>query len=194
MKLVFASQNQNKINEIQSKIQGIEIVGLDQYPIRGELEETGDTLKENARQKARFIHRLTHENCFADDTGLEVFALDGEPGVYSGRYAGEPKNDLNNLTLLLKKMQGQENRSARFVTYITLIWNGEEYLFEGICEGNILTQPQGRGGFGYDPIFQPIGYNKTFAEMTMEEKNTISHRGKAVQKLVEFLEDQIQKP
>ena len=143
----------------------------------------------NALQKVRQVYEKTGENCFADDTGLEVEVLNGDPGVYSARYAGEQKKSEDNMNLLLKNLKGKSNRKARFRTVVALIWEGEEHSFEGICPGEITTERSGEGGFGYDPIFIPNGYDRTFAEMTMDEKSDISHRGLAVNGLVEFLEN-----
>jgi XTP/dITP diphosphohydrolase len=165
----------------------IEIVSLRDIGCNEELPETGDTLDANAFEKARYVFEHYGVNCFADDTGLEVAALNGAPGVYSGRFAGEPRSDARNLSLLLEKMQGQTDRSARFRTVIALILDGKEYQFDGIAEGEITSSPNGEGGFGYDPIFQPQGYVRTFAMLSLEEKNEISHRGKAVKALLNFL-------
>ena len=188
MKIIFASQNPNKIAEIRAKLPAYELVGLDEKTFPEELLETGNTLNANALQKVRQVYEKTGENCFADDTGLEVSALDGEPGVYSARYAGPQKNSEDNMSLLLQNLDGKTSRQASFRTVIALIWEGKEYVFEGICKGEITKGRSGKKGFGYDPIFQPEGYNRTFAEMTMEEKSVISHRGLAVDRLVEFLE------
>jgi XTP/dITP diphosphohydrolase len=188
MKIIFASQNSNKIAEIRAKLPAYEIVGLDEKTFPEELLETGNTLDANALQKARQVYEKTGGNCFADDTGLEVSALDGQPGVYSARYAGPQKNSEDNMSLLLQNLDGKVSRQACFRTVIALIWEGKEYTFEGICKGAITKDRSGKKGFGYDPIFQPEGYNRTFAEMTMEEKSVISHRGLAVDRLVEFLE------
>ena len=187
MKLVVASQNENKIKEIRAKLPGFTIEGLTQDVFPNELLETGDTLDENARQKAQQVFVRTGKNCFADDTGLEVFALGGEPGVRSARYAGDQKNDEANMRLLLNKLEGESDRSARFRTVIALVLNGTVHMFEGECKGTIIHAKRGERGFGYDPVFVPDGYDRTFAEMTMEEKSAISHRGKAVDALVEFL-------
>lgn len=149
--------------------------------------ETGDTLQANALQKVRQVYEKTGENCFADDTGLEVEALNGAPGVYSARYGGEQKNSEDNMNLLLKNLEGETNRKARFRTVVALILDGKEYTFEGICNGEIRSERSGEKGFGYDPIFQPAGEERTFAEMTMVEKADISHRGLAVNELVKFL-------
>jgi XTP/dITP diphosphohydrolase len=188
MKIILASQNKHKIEEIRAKLPNFEIAGLDPNQFPDELLETGDTLEANALQKARQVFEKTGTNCFADDTGLEVAVLNGEPGVYSARYAGPQRNSDDNMNLLLEKLSGQSNRKAQFRTAIALIWEGKEFLFEGICEGEITKSKSGEKGFGYDPIFKPERNDKTFAEMSMEEKSTMSHRGRAVEKLVEFLE------
>jgi len=188
MKICFATNNAKKIEEVAAALKGlIEIVSLQEIGCTVELPETGDTLEHNAFEKARYVNQHFGVNCFADDTGLEVAALDGAPGVYSGRFAGEPRSDARNLSLLLEKMQGQTNRSARFRTVIALILDGKEYQFEGIAEGEITTSASGEGGFGYDPIFQPLGFDRTFASLSLAEKNEISHRGKAVKALLNFL-------
>jgi XTP/dITP diphosphohydrolase len=188
MKICFATNNAKKVEEVASALKGlIEIVSLRDIGCNAELPETGDTLDANAFEKARYVFEHYGVNCFADDTGLEVAALNGAPGVYSGRFAGEPRSDARNLSLLLEKMQGQTNRSARFRTVIALILDGKEYQFDGIAEGEITTSPSGEGGFGYDPIFQPQGHDRTFAMLSLEEKNEISHRGKAVKALLNFL-------
>ncbi|MGB0850285.1 MAG: RdgB/HAM1 family non-canonical purine NTP pyrophosphatase [Bacteroidia bacterium] len=188
MDLIFASQNANKIAEIRAKLPEFDIQGLDSAQFPEELLETGDTLDANALQKVRQVFEKTGKSCFADDTGLEVEALNGEPGVYSARYGGPQKNSEDNMTLLLDRLQGENNRRARFRTVVALIWKGREYTFEGVCEGDITTARSGSEGFGYDPIFKPEGYETTFAEMTMEQKSSMSHRGRAVDKLVAFLE------
>lgn len=188
MKICFATNNKKKIEEVKSALgSDFTIVSLEEIGCREELPETGDTLNHNAFQKARYVKDHYGVDCFADDTGLEVEALDGAPGVYSGRFAGEPRSDERNVDLLLSKMKDQENRKARFKTVIALILNGEEHAFEGIAEGQIIQERIGTGGFGYDPVFVPNGFKKTFAELTLEEKNSISHRGKAVKALVNFL-------
>jgi XTP/dITP diphosphohydrolase len=189
MKIIFASQNKNKIAEIQNKLPHVEILGLNPLIFPDELLETGDTLGQNALQKARQVYEKTNSTCFSDDTGLEVEELNGAPGVYSARYAGGQRDSQANMDLLLKNLANRANRKARFKTVIALILEGEEYLFEGICEGEITYVRSGAQGFGYDPIFVPAGYSKTFAEMTMAEKSTFSHRGKAVEKLVDFLNE-----
>jgi XTP/dITP diphosphohydrolase len=187
MKLIFATNNAHKLAEIKSAISNFEIVGLKEYGITEDIPETGKTLKANARIKARYIYDKFGESCFADDTGLEVAALNGEPGVYSARYAGEQCSYQDNNTKLLSELNTQINRKAQFRTVICLILNGEEIYFEGICTGEILKDYQGEEGFGYDPLFQPTGYSRSFAQMTTQEKNKISHRGLAVQKLLAFL-------
>lgn len=188
MKLVFATNNKHKLEEIV-RILGsrYEIVSLDEIGCREDIPEDHETLQENAYQKACYIKEHYGYDCFADDTGLEVEALDGRPGVYSARYAGPAKDSMANMKKVLEEMQGKKNRKAQFRTVIALIWKGKNYFFEGKVEGEILTLPQGKAGFGYDPIFCPQGYKQSFAEMPMDEKNEISHRGKAVKKLAEFL-------
>ncbi len=186
MKLVLASQNKNKIAEIRNKLPNFQIEGIDPELFPDELLETGQTLEANAMQKADQVYDKTGENCFADDTGLEVSSLDGAPGVFSARYAGEQKNSDDNMNLLLANLIGKD-RSARFRTVIALIIDGQKHVFEGECKGHIIEERRGEKGFGYDPIFIPEGYDQTFAEMSMEEKAKISHRGRAIEKLVEFL-------
>ncbi len=187
-KLIFATGNPNKIREVHELLEGIfEVGGLQDIGCPLDLPETSPTIAGNAQQKARYVYENYGVDCFSEDTGLEVEALNGEPGVYSARYAGEGKNAVDNMNLVLEKLAGQENRKARFYTVIALILNGKEHLFEGIAEGTIRHKPSGTGGFGYDPIFEPIGFELTFAELTKEEKNKISHRGMAVRKLVKFL-------
>jgi XTP/dITP diphosphohydrolase len=188
MKICFATNNQKKIEEVKSALgPDFTIVSLAEIGCYEELPETGDTLEHNAFQKARYVFDNYGVDCFADDTGLEVEALNGAPGVYSGRFAGEPRSDQRNIELLLEKMKEEENRKARFKTVIALIQNGKENSFTGVAEGEILQEKVGEGGFGYDPVFKPLGYEMTFAELSMEEKNKISHRGKAVKELVRFL-------
>ncbi|WP_442265639.1 non-canonical purine NTP diphosphatase [Tenacibaculum sp. ZS6-P6] len=188
MKLVFATNNLNKLKEVQEMLpDSIELLSLKDINCFEDIEETATTLEGNAKIKANHITNHYNYNCFADDTGLEVEALQGEPGVYSARYAGEPANAENNMTKLLKNLNQNTNRKAQFRTSICLNLNGEQFLFNGICEGNILLDKKGEKGFGYDPIFQPKGYQQSFAEMSSEAKNKISHRGLAIQKLVEFL-------
>lgn len=186
--LLFATQNQNKIREIQDILtNSFEIVGLDPEVFKEEIPETGSTLKENAIQKVEYVFQKTKMNCFADDTGLEVEALNGAPGVYTARYAGPEKDAQKNMQKLLHELNGSENRKAQFKTVIALILNGEVFTFEGIAKGKIALQQDGNEGFGYDPVFIPEGYDVTFAEMPLSEKNKLSHRAKAFQKLVEFL-------
>lgn len=187
-KLIFATGNPNKIREVHELLEGIfEVGGLQDIGCPLDLPETSPTIPENALQKARYVFENYGVDCFSEDTGLEIEALNGEPGVLSARYAGDGKNAQDNMDLVLRKMAGESNRKARFYTVIALILNGEEHLFEGIAEGTIRHEPSGTGGFGYDPIFQPNGFGVTFAELTKEEKNAISHRGQAVRKLVKFL-------
>ena len=188
MKLVFATNNSNKLSEIRSLIpEGIEILSLKDINCLEELPETQDTLEGNALQKAKYIFDNYVCNCFADDTGLEIDILNGEPGVYSARYAGEECKAEDNMNKVIEKLEGEDHRKAKFRTIISLIIDGEEYLFEGECKGEITKNKSGVEGFGYDPIFRPFGFDKTFAEMTKYEKGKISHRGKAVEKLVDFL-------
>lgn len=188
MKLIFATHNQHKLEEIQQLIlPSVELVSLNDLSFFEEIEETGKDLKENALIKAQTIYRKFETNTFADDTGLEIECLNGEPGVYSARYAGDEKNSLANMQKVLSLMKGQSNRKARFRTVIALIFNQQEYLFEGIVNGEILETPIGEKGFGYDPIFKAEGYNWSFAQMDAETKNSISHRGQAVTKLIQFI-------
>jgi XTP/dITP diphosphohydrolase len=188
MKICFATNNHKKIEEVKAALgDQIEIVSLEAIGCLEELPETSDTLEHNAFQKARYVKEHYGVDCFADDTGLEVNSLNGEPGVYSGRYAGEPRSDERNMDKLLKTLNHQDDRSARFRTVIALILDGNEYQFEGVATGEILIQRTGDGGFGYDPIFRPDGFTRSFAQLTMLEKNQISHRGKAVQSLIDFL-------
>ncbi|HYC30609.1 MAG TPA: RdgB/HAM1 family non-canonical purine NTP pyrophosphatase, partial [Chitinophagaceae bacterium] len=178
--------------EIQSAVgQELEIITLKEAGIDIDIPEPHDTLQANASEKSKTIHAITGKNTFSEDTGLEVEALNGEPGVKSARYAGEHKDFQANIDKLLSKLKGKQNRQARFRTVISLIWNNEEHLFEGICRGQIIEQERGTEGFGYDPVFVPEGSGKTFAEMTMAEKNVFSHRRKAADKLVAFLHQHI---
>lgn len=186
--LIFASNNAHKLGEIRNLLDNIiEIQSLKDINLEGDIPETSDTLEGNATQKAEWIYSRIGQDCFADDTGLEVEALDGAPGVYSARYAGEGCSFADNVNKLLKAMKGQSNRKARFRTVICLIENGKKNYFEGIVNGTIVEKGSGNMGFGYDPIFVPDGYNISFAEMPLDEKNKISHRGLATQKLVEYL-------
>lgn len=193
MKLCFATNNQHKIDEVAALLGGhFALQSLHNIGFTGELAEDFFTLEDNSRQKATFIFKNFQVACFADDTGLEVKALHGEPGVFSARYAGPQRNSEDNMKLLLQKLNGEQNREARFRTVITLVESdGTEKQFEGIVTGKILTEKRGSGGFGYDPIFQPDGFKKTLAEMTMEEKNKISHRARAMSKLVDYLKSKI---
>lgn len=188
MKLIFATNNAHKLAEVQAVLgDGYELVTPRQMGITEDIPETASTLEGNARQKARYLYERTGLDCFADDTGLEVDALDGAPGVHSARYATDGHDFEANTRLLLHNMEGKEDRRARFRTAIILIEGGEEHLFEGRVEGEITCEPAGCGGFGYDPVFRPEGYEQTFAEMSADEKNAISHRARAVAKLVEYL-------
>ena len=188
MKLVFATNNQHKLQEIQSLLSdSIELLSLKDINFEDEIPEDQDTLEGNASQKAFYIYNNYGVNCFGDDTGLEVEALNGAPGVYSARYAGEEKNSEKNMSLLLENLHEIKNRKARFRTVISLVIEGRELQFEGVVDGQILYERRGTTGFGYDPVFQPLESDRSFAEMSMDEKNMISHRGRAVQKLVEYL-------
>jgi len=188
MKIVFATNNTHKLAEIKHLLGGKhEIVSLAEIHCHDDIPEDHDTLEGNALQKARYIKAHFGYDCFADDTGLEIEALGNRPGVYSARYAGPAKDSRENMKKVLTEMQGIPNRKACFRTVIALTLNGEEHLFEGRVDGEILTEQQGEAGFGYDPIFRPEGYRVSFAEMPMDEKNKISHRGRATQKLAEFL-------
>jgi XTP/dITP diphosphohydrolase len=188
-KLCFATNNAHKLEEIQAILgSNFELLSLNDINCKEELPETGNTLEANSLQKAKYLYDNYCVDCFADDTGLEVHALGGEPGVYSARYAGLQRSHADNINLLLKNLVNKPDRSARFRTVITLIQNGNVTQFEGIVNGTIIEDLKGTEGFGYDPIFIPEGYNKTFAEMSLLEKGEISHRGRAFQKLVEFLE------
>lgn len=187
MKILFATNNPKKIEEVKSKLHDVEIITLNAHNITEDIPETQPTIEGNASQKANYIYDNYQINCFADDTGLEIDALNGEPGVLSARYAGEDKNAEKNMNLVLEKLQGIENRKARFKTVISLVIDGKETQFTGIINGEIIREKRGVMGFGYDPIFVPEGYTKTFAEMDLSEKNKISHRALAVEKLVEFL-------
>lgn len=194
MKLVFATNNRHKLEEISRMLgERFEIVSLEEIGCREEIPEDYETLQENALEKARYVKEHYGYDCFADDTGLEIEALGNRPGVYSARYAGPAKDSQANMRKVLEEMEGERNRKARFRTVIALIWKGREYSFEGEVRGEILTARQGQTGFGYDPIFRPDGYKESFAEMPMDEKNSISHRGKAVKKLVDYLNREQQK-
>lgn len=187
-KLVFATQNKNKVEEIQQQVQGYyEVESLLDLGWTEELEESQETLEGNASQKVQFVYRKFNCNAFADDTGLEVEALNGRPGVYSARYAGPQKSFEDNMNKILEELNGLSNRRAQFRTVIALVLDGKEYFFEGICKGRIAETKKGDKGFGYDPVFIPDGEERSFAEMSMAEKAAIGHRGKAVQLLLDFL-------
>ena len=190
MNLCLASNNIHKLSEIRPLLEpDFHILSLEDIGCFEELAETHDTLEDNSRQKAEHVFNTYQVPCFADDSGLEVESLNGAPGVFSARYAGEQKNSDDNIKLLLKNLEGVKNRKAKFRTVITLIGLGSIQSFEGIVHGNILSVRRGTEGFGYDPVFQPVGYAKTFAEMTIEQKNEFSHRALAVQKLITFLKN-----
>jgi XTP/dITP diphosphohydrolase len=189
MKLVFASNNKNKIQEIQALVPKIiQIVSLEEIGCTEDIPETADTIEGNAILKANYVTEKYGYDCFADDTGLEVDALNGAPGVYSARYAGEQKDANDNMDKLLSELKDKSNRKANFKTVIALNLNGKQNLFTGIINGKIIEEKIGTNGFGYDPIFVADGYEKTFAELSMEEKSTISHRGIAVKELILFLQ------
>lgn len=193
MKIVFATNNKHKLEELQAilgnKIQLLSLLDIGCFE---EIPEEQPTLEGNASQKAFYVYNKFGYNCFADDTGLEIAALNGEPGVYSARYAGPEKSAIANMKKVLEKMAKINERNARFRTVISLVINGKEKQFEGIVEGEILKAGKGEKGFGYDPIFQPAGFSQTFAEMNIDDKNKISHRGRATQKLVEYLQSKQQ--
>lgn len=186
--IVFASNNSNKILEIQRMLpENIEICSLESIGCFEEIPETADTIEGNAIMKANYITQKYGYDCFADDTGLEVEALNGEPGVYSARYAGKQRSASDNMNLLLENLKDKTNRKAQFKTVIALNLRGEQYLFTGIAKGEITLEKSGNQGFGYDPIFKPEGYTQTFAQLSLDTKNEISHRGKATQELLSFL-------
>ena len=190
MNIIFATHNKNKIKEISELIPlSYNLQSLSDIGCLNEIAETGQTMNENAVIKAQFVYENYKMNCFSDDSGLEVEALNGAPGVFSARYAGEPKNDVNNINKLLEELKNSTNRKAQFKTVIALIFMGEKYFFEGVITGKISNEIFGTNGFGYDPVFVPDGYAETFAQMKFETKNKISHRAIAVKKLVEFLKD-----
>ncbi|MEE4198540.1 MAG: non-canonical purine NTP diphosphatase [Bacteroidales bacterium] len=190
MEIVFATNNPHKLKEIQHLLgRKFHLLSLHDVGITGDIPEDHLTLEENALQKARTVYQQTGKDCFADDTGLEIEALDGQPGVHSARYAGEEKDSAKNIQKVLQQLERVSNRKARFRTIIALILQGKEYLFEGVIQGEILHQKQGQSGFGYDPIFKPRGYSESFAQMDLPLKNEISHRGKATAKLVRFLKE-----
>ena len=187
-KFVFATNNAHKLKEVAAIVgHQIELLSLEDICCHDDIPETSDTLEGNALQKAKYVYELYHIDCFADDTGLEVEALDGAPGVYSARYAGEGHNSEENIRKLLHELEGKDNRKARFRTVFALIINGKEHLFEGIVKGEIIATKRGTSGFGYDPVFVPEGFTQTFAEMSDAQKNKISHRAIGVNKLCKFL-------
>jgi len=189
--LIFATNNQHKVDEINSVLGNyFQVKSLAQAGIFIDIPEPHDTLEKNAFEKSNTIYQLTRQNCFSEDTGLFVDALQGEPGVKSARYAGEPSSNIANIEKLLLNLKNQSNRKARFRTILSLITDGHEYVFEGICEGKIIEAQTGKNGFGYDAIFVPEGSNKSFAEMDLKEKSLFSHRKKAVAKLIDFLKNQ----
>lgn len=188
-KLIFATNNKNKTAEVIALLKDqYEVLNLDDIGCTTDIPETGNSFAENAALKTAYVFENYQLDCFADDSGLEVEALNNEPGIYSARYSGK-RGDLDNMNLVLQKMAGQENRKARFKTVVSLIRDGENYLFEGVIEGTIRAAVSGVKGFGYDPIFQPDGYDITFAEMDMAKKNEISHRAIAMKKLISFLKE-----
>jgi len=192
MQIVFATNNVNKIKEVQALLpNSIQIISLESIGCLEDIPETADTIEGNAIQKANYITQKYGYDCFADDTGLEVEALNGEPGVYSARYAGAKRNADDNMNLLLEKLQNQSNRKAQFKTVIALNLKGKQHLFTGIAAGEITLEKIGNQGFGYDPIFQPEGFSETFAQLSLAQKGQISHRGKATQTLIAFLESLI---
>jgi len=185
--IIFATNNQNKVEEVRAVLGNrFNIITLKEAGIDIDIPEPFDTLEANATQKSKTIFNMTNQNCFSEDTGLEVEALNGEPGVKSARYAGEDRSFADNMDKLLSKLSSAENRKARFRTVISLILDGKEYFFEGICKGKIIQQRKGDHGFGYDPVFVPDGSDQTFAQMDMAEKNKFSHRKKAMEKLIHF--------
>lgn len=190
MKLVFATHNDHKLKEVQQLLPAyIELLSLKDIGCFDEIPETGETLEENAKIKADFVTQTYGFDCFSDDTGLLVDALNARPGVYSARYAGEQKSATDNMQKLLSEMQGETNRNAHFKTVVHLNLRQQSFVFEGIVEGVITEREHGEGGFGYDPIFRPSGHDKTFGELSAAIKNAISHRGRAIQKLVDFLKN-----
>ncbi|BAO56695.1 RdgB/HAM1 family non-canonical purine NTP pyrophosphatase [Nonlabens marinus] len=189
MELIFATHNPNKLEEIQAMMPGgIKLLSLEDVGLHDEIPETASTIAENAVLKTDYVRKRLNKPVFADDTGLIIPALNGAPGVRSARYAGENRDSNDNIDLVLKNLKGKQDRSAHFLTVISLYLNGVQHLFEGICTGEILEHRTGNNGFGYDPVFQPDGFSQSFAEMDLQEKAAISHRGKAFQKMVQFLE------
>jgi len=188
MKLVFATNNQNKVKEVQSLMpSNITILSLKDINCEEDIPETQPTIEGNAIQKAQYVKEHYEYDCFADDTGLEVHALNGEPGVFSARYAGPQRDANDNMNKLLNELESKTDRSAHFKTVVALILDGEQHTFTGICEGTIIKEKKGKKGFGYDPIFMAEGFTETFAQISLAEKNRVGHRGKAVQKLIDFL-------
>ncbi|HEY4326538.1 MAG TPA: non-canonical purine NTP diphosphatase [Mucilaginibacter sp.] len=186
--LVFATNNRHKLDEVAAKIKDrLKLLSLDDIGCNEDIAETGLTFRENASIKCNYVHNEYGLNCFGDDSGLEIDVLNGEPGIYSARYAGTHGDHEANINKVLKNLKGISDRKARFRTVISLIWNGTGHFFEGTVEGIIRNERAGAEGFGYDPIFEPEGYNITFAEMSLDDKNRISHRGRAVEKLIAFL-------
>ena len=192
MELVFATNNNYKLSEVVPLLDNrFELLSLEDVNCQEDIPEDHDTLEKNASQKAWYIYNKYKKSCFADDTGLEIDALDGKPGVWSARYAGPNRSAQDNMRKVLKELDGENNRKARFRTVISLIWKGKEYQFEGVVDGTIITQQKGGEGFGYDPIFVPENYQETFAEMELSVKNKISHRSRAIKELVKFLNKHI---
>lgn len=188
IKLILATNNSHKVEEIQHFLgDKFELLTLNQIGFEGDIDETGTTLSENSQIKAEFIYQKYQQNCLADDSGLEVFSINNEPGVYSARYAGKHRSHEDNMNLLLENLVDKADPSAQFRTVITLIIDGKINQFEGIVKGKIISEKRGNQGFGYDPIFVPDGYERTFAEMTLDEKSSLSHRTRAIQKMIEFL-------
>ncbi len=186
--LIFATNNKNKVEEIRKVIGNkFDIITLEEAGIDIDIPEPFDTIEENAAEKSNFIYKLINKNAFGEDTGLEIEALNNEPGVFSARYAGDEKNHQKNIEKVLLNLKGIENRKAQFKTIISLMMDGKQIMFEGICKGKIINEMRGENGFGYDPIFIPDGSNKTFAEMNLEEKSVYSHRRKATDKLIAYL-------
>ena len=189
MKIVFATNNPNKLKEVKALLPSLKILSLQDIGCYDDIPETSETLEGNAKIKADYVTDRFGYNCFADDTGLEVEALHGAPGVYSARYAGEDADSEKNMHKLLTELKLKVSRNAQFRTVVALNLDKRQFQFEGICKGKILTEKHGQQGFGYDPIFKPSGFETSFAEMTMAEKGTISHRGKAIQQLITFLKE-----
>lgn len=192
MQICFATNNAHKLDEVRQILGAqFQVLSLAEIGCNEELPENQDTLEGNSEEKAMYVYQHYQVNCFADDTGLEVDTLNGEPGVYSARYAGPQRSGDDNMRLLLKNLANKENRSAQFRTVITLVLDGQKHKFEGVVRGMIAHQKTGSAGFGYDPIFVPEGFDQSFAEMSPRDKNRISHRGRAIQKLVHFLQNQV---